>query len=285
MCLGAAPGPGRRRRLHDRAALQADACGDRGSTRPHRDRDRPRQLPDRPLPRDGRRRGVRAHPALARRRHRGRRDRRPGRRGGGRADRARGAQPRLLPLVVARRRARRSRSSPTTPARSSSGTCATRPASVPGELDAWEVDLAAGCTYKYLNGGPGSPAFCYVAERHLETFTQPIQGWMGNTDPFLMGPDYVPVAGIRRFLSGTPAVVGMLAIEDMVALIDEAGHRRRPHEVRAAHVVRHRARGRAPRVVRRDRARRRATPRVGADTSRSAIRGCGRWCGPCGSAT
>jgi kynureninase len=95
--------------------------------------------------------------------------------------------------------------------------------SVPGELDAWGVDLAAGCTYKYLNGGPGSPAFCYVAERHLESFAQPIQGWMGNTDPFLMGPDYVPVAGIRRFLSGTPAVVGMLAIQDMVALIDEAG--------------------------------------------------------------
>ena len=95
--------------------------------------------------------------------------------------------------------------------------------SVPAELDAWEVDLAAGCTYKYLNGGPGSPAFCYVAERHLDTFTQPIQGCMGNTDPFLMGPDYVPVQGIRRFLSGTPAVIGMLAIQDMVALIDEAG--------------------------------------------------------------
>jgi kynureninase len=94
---------------------------------------------------------------------------------------------------------------------------------VPGELDAWEVDLAVGCTYKYLNGGPGSPAFCYVAERHLESFRQPIHGWMGNTDPFLMGPDYVPVAGIRRFLSGTPAVVGMLAIQDMVALVDEVG--------------------------------------------------------------
>jgi kynureninase len=94
---------------------------------------------------------------------------------------------------------------------------------VPVELDAWDVDLAAGCTYKYLNGGPGSPAFCYVAERHLEAFTQPIQGWMGNTDPFLMGPDYVPVAGIRRFLSGSPAVIGMLAIQDMVALIEEAG--------------------------------------------------------------
>jgi kynureninase len=94
---------------------------------------------------------------------------------------------------------------------------------VPSEVDAWGVDLAAGCTYKYLNGGPGSPAFCYVAARHLDTFTQPIQGWMGNTDPFLMGPDYVPVEGIRRFLSGTPAVVGMLAVQDMVALVEEAG--------------------------------------------------------------
>jgi kynureninase len=94
---------------------------------------------------------------------------------------------------------------------------------VPTELDVWGVDLAAGCTYKYLNGGPGSPAFCYVAADHLETFTQPIQGWMGNTDPFLMGPDYVPVKGIRRFLSGTPAVVGMLAVQDMVDLVDEAG--------------------------------------------------------------
>ena len=94
---------------------------------------------------------------------------------------------------------------------------------VPSDVDAWGVDLAAGCTYKYLNGGPGSPAFCYVAARHLDTFTQPIQGWMGNTDPFLMGPDYVPVQGIRRFLSGTPAVVGMLAVQDMVSLVEEAG--------------------------------------------------------------
>jgi kynureninase len=95
--------------------------------------------------------------------------------------------------------------------------------SVPTDLDTWDVDLAAGCTYKYLNGGPGSPAFCYVAERHLDTFAQPIQGWMGNTDPFLMGPDYLPVTGIRRFLSGTPAIIGMLAIQDMLALIDEVG--------------------------------------------------------------
>ena len=94
---------------------------------------------------------------------------------------------------------------------------------VPVSLDAWGADLAVGCTYKYHNGGPGSPAYAYVAERHLATLTQPIQGWMGATDPFLMGPDYRPVAGIRRFLSGTPAIVGMLAVQDMVELLDEVG--------------------------------------------------------------
>jgi kynureninase len=95
--------------------------------------------------------------------------------------------------------------------------------SVPVRLDEAGVDLAVGCTYKYLNGGPGAPAYCYVAARHLDELTQPIQGWMGATDPFLMGPVYTPTAGIRRFLSGTPAVVGMIAVGDMVELLDEVG--------------------------------------------------------------
>jgi kynureninase len=93
----------------------------------------------------------------------------------------------------------------------------------PTELDGWDVDLAVGCSYKYLNGGPGSPAFLYVAERHLTELTQPIQGWLGATDPFLMGPTYTPTEGIRRFHSGTPPIIGMLAIEDMLDLIEEAG--------------------------------------------------------------
>jgi kynureninase len=95
--------------------------------------------------------------------------------------------------------------------------------SVPVLLDAWDVDLAVGCTYKYLNGGPGSPAFLYVAERLQDELTQPIQGWMGAAEPFLMGPSYEPAQGIRRFLSGTPAVLGMLALQDMLALVGEAG--------------------------------------------------------------
>lgn len=95
--------------------------------------------------------------------------------------------------------------------------------SVPIALDDWDVDIAVGCTYKYLNGGPGSPAFLYVASRLIDELTQPIRGWMGAEDPFLMGPSYAPAVGIRRFLSGTPAVIGMLAMQDMLALIDEAG--------------------------------------------------------------
>lgn len=96
---------------------------------------------------------------------------------------------------------------------------------VPVELDAWAVDLAVGCTYKYLNGGPGSPAFGYVAQRHLEgdAFVQPVQGWMGAADPFRMGPTYAPATGIRRLLSGTPPIIGMLGLEDMVDLLEEVG--------------------------------------------------------------
>jgi kynureninase len=95
--------------------------------------------------------------------------------------------------------------------------------SVPVRLDECDADLAVGCTYKYLNGGPGAPAFVYVAARLLDEVTQPVQGWMGASDPFLMGPDYRPAPGVRRMLSGTPPVVGMLAMQDMLALIEEVG--------------------------------------------------------------
>jgi kynureninase len=94
---------------------------------------------------------------------------------------------------------------------------------VPVELDACAVDLAAGCTYKYLNGGPGSPAFCYVATRLQEELRQPIWGWMGASDPFAMGPEYRPAQGIRKFISGTPPVLAMQPLKDMLELIAEAG--------------------------------------------------------------
>ncbi|WP_324644686.1 kynureninase [Pseudarthrobacter sp. LT1] len=95
--------------------------------------------------------------------------------------------------------------------------------SVEIDLDGADVDFAAGCTYKYLNGGPGSPAFAYVNARHLPSLNQPIWGWMGRKDAFEMAAGYQPAAGIRGFLSGTPAIFGMIAMQGTLDLIEEAG--------------------------------------------------------------
>jgi kynureninase len=95
--------------------------------------------------------------------------------------------------------------------------------SVPIALDDWGVDLAVGCTYKYLNGGPGSPAFCYVRAGIQDELEQPITGWMGASDPFEMGDSYRPATGIRRFLSGTPSILAMQPMRDMLDLIERAG--------------------------------------------------------------
>jgi kynureninase len=94
---------------------------------------------------------------------------------------------------------------------------------LPRQLDEWQVDLAVGCTYKYLNGGPGSPAFGYVRADLQNRLQQPIQGWMGSANPFAMAEHYMPADGIRRFLSGTPSIIGMLAMQDMLSLIEQAG--------------------------------------------------------------
>ena len=90
-------------------------------------------------------------------------------------------------------------------------------------LDAAGADLAVGCTYKYLNGGPGSPAFLYVAERHQAELRSPIQGWFSQADQFAMGPRYEPVAGIGRFLAGTPPVIGLAAVLAGAGMLAEAG--------------------------------------------------------------
>ncbi|MGV1034037.1 MAG: kynureninase [Microbacteriaceae bacterium] len=95
--------------------------------------------------------------------------------------------------------------------------------SVAVELDACNADLAVGCTYKYINGGPGAPAFGYVRADLQEQMTQPIQGWIGHADPFAMGPGYTPGPGMRRFISGTVPVTGMLAMQDTIGLIAEVG--------------------------------------------------------------
>jgi kynureninase len=90
-------------------------------------------------------------------------------------------------------------------------------------LDAANVDLAVGCTYKYLNGGPGAPAFAYVAAALQPDLVQPIAGWMGHADPFAMGPTYRPAPDIRRFISGTPPILGMLPLQDMLSLLEKVG--------------------------------------------------------------
>ncbi|WP_375400555.1 kynureninase [uncultured Amnibacterium sp.] len=94
---------------------------------------------------------------------------------------------------------------------------------VPMHLDVDGVDLAVGCTYKYVNGGPGSPAFAYVAARLQPLLRQPIQGWLGAADPFAMEERYRPAVGMRAYLSGTPPVLGMLAMQDMLQLLDAVG--------------------------------------------------------------
>jgi kynureninase len=94
---------------------------------------------------------------------------------------------------------------------------------VPIELDRWRADLAVGCTYKYLNGGPASPAFLYVRRDLQERLLSPIWGWFGQRSPFDFALHYEPAPGIKRFLAGSPPIVSMLAVEPALELIAGAG--------------------------------------------------------------
>jgi kynureninase len=93
----------------------------------------------------------------------------------------------------------------------------------PVELDAWGADLAVGCTYKYLNGGPGSPAFLYVRRELQEQAASPIWGWWGQQAPFAFGLDYTPASGIERFLAGSQPILSLLTLEASLDVLLEAG--------------------------------------------------------------
>ena len=95
--------------------------------------------------------------------------------------------------------------------------------SVPIELDAWDVDFAVGCTYKFVGAGPGAPAFSYVNVRHHAELDQPIWGWLGRQDSFEMEQGYLPAPGIRSMISGTPSLLGILAVREGARVIAEAG--------------------------------------------------------------
>ena len=95
--------------------------------------------------------------------------------------------------------------------------------SVPVELDGWGADLAVGCTYKYLNGGPGSPAFAYLRAGLQDELRQPIWGWMGHRASFEMGPGHEFAPGIRALLSGTPAILSMVPLHANLDMLGEAG--------------------------------------------------------------
>ena len=97
---------------------------------------------------------------------------------------------------------------------------------IPVDVSSAGVDLATGCGYKYLNGGPGAPAYLFVSRRLQEQLGNPIQGWLGHESPFTFVSAYRPAAGIRRWMSGSPPVIGIAALEVAIEMFLEADMRR-----------------------------------------------------------
>jgi kynureninase len=91
---------------------------------------------------------------------------------------------------------------------------------MPCELNACDADFAVGCGYKYLNGGPGAPAFVYAAQRHHAALDQPLKGWFGHANPFAFANDYEPAAGMGRMLVGTTSQLGLIALEAALEAFD-----------------------------------------------------------------
>lgn len=94
---------------------------------------------------------------------------------------------------------------------------------VPMQLDEWHVDFAVGCCYKFLNGGPGAPAFLYVNAAIQESVTSPIWGWFGQKAPFAFDLTYEPAPGLARFLAGTPPMLALSAVDASVDMLVDAG--------------------------------------------------------------
>jgi kynureninase len=99
---------------------------------------------------------------------------------------------------------------------------------VPLDVQAAGADFAVGCGYKYLNGGPGAPAFVYVARRHMramhgDRFAQPLAGWLGHLAPFEFSPEYKPAIGIDRFGAGTPSILALAALDCGIDTVLVAG--------------------------------------------------------------
>jgi kynureninase len=91
---------------------------------------------------------------------------------------------------------------------------------LPLNLAEWKVDFAVGCTYKYLNGGPGAPGFAYVAPKHLAHLQQPLSGWMGHKKPFEFSHDYAKAPGVEQLLCGTPSIISMSILDAALDVFD-----------------------------------------------------------------